>query len=520
MVTHPSQVPMEKVDSLVSIASSADGELGEAAVPLDASVDSAQIDAIVRRALDQDTSAGSLPRIVQPADWVVLKPNIVTSPTHECSYWHDGVAHPGQVTDLRCIRSVIAYLLEHCPPRRISIAEGGAEWRRGSGPDGADGWTVEWPDFEGLTYTGIVAAFEESHPGIVDIVDLNEDDIRFLPVPDPHDSGIGALQRVGAEERQAEQYGRGAYVPGTGELREGYHIPATVLDCDKLISVPPMKTHTCATTLALKNYVGILPNHPSGVVRKSDVHKGDFQRGFVDLFSYHPADYSILEGFWSTEGNGPQWGENIHHNVVVAGADPVAVDAVGSELMGFNADDLDYLHYAAAKGFGTNDLARIQLVGTPSQRARRRFRIAAGRKEVPFTARGNRRWLARLGTEGEWEMLESEERYTDVDRICPGRKPDQVLAAVRVDADTDLPAVLWASADGTLSVELNGSVAAARAQAAEHCLGEFKVDVQLRAGRNDLSVRVERGEGGLGFTAILCDADGYGLRGIQYVAEV
>lgn len=506
--------------SLVSIASSADAELGDAAAALDARVSSAQVDAVVRRALDLDTSERALRRTMKSTDWVVLKPNIVTSPTHKCSYWRGGVPHPGQVTDLRVIRSLIAYLLEHCSPRRITIAEGGAEWRKGSGENGEDGWTVAWPDFDGLSYTGLVEEFGRTHPGVVDIIDLNEDDIRFLPVPDPFDSGIGAMQRVGQQLRPAEQYGRWAYVSGTGTLREGYHIPVTVLDCDKLISVAPLKTHTCATTLALKNYVGILPSHPSGVVRKGDVHQGDFQKAFVDLFAYHPADYSVLEGFWSTEGNGPQWGENVRHNVTVTGADPVAVDATGSELMGFHADDIDYLHHAAAKGFGRLDPARIELVGTEREQATRRFRTAGGRKGVRFTARGNRRWLIRLSDSADWELLESEERFIDVARQLAARDPDRVEAAVRVEADTDSAGILWASADGSLRVELNGQTVAERKPRSSHRLGEFTVDVRLRAGRNDLRVFVERGDSGLGFTAMLCDEDGYGMRGIEYRAEV
>ncbi len=511
---------MQEKSTVVSIATSADAELGDMSAALDARLSTAQVDAVVRRALELDTSSRSLRRIVQAGDWVVLKPNIVTSPSHKCSYWYEDVPHPGQVTDLRVIRSLIGYLLEHCSPRRISIAEGGAEWQRGTGTDGTDGWTVEWPDFDNLSYVGLVAEFAIRHPGVVDIVDLNEDEIRFLPVPDPHGSGIRAIQRVGQEMRPPEQYGRGAYAPGTGTLREGYHIPATVLDCDRLISVPPLKTHSCATTLALKNYVGILPTHPSGVVRKGDVHQGDFQKGFIDLFSYHPADYSVLEGFWSTEGNGPQWGDNLQHNVVVAGADAVAVDAVGSELMGFNADDIDYLHYAAAKGFGTFNFEQIRLAGTPREKATRVFSTASGRKGVPFTARGNRRWLVRQEGDAEWQPLESEERYIDLAHHMNGRTPGPVQATVAVDAAEVRSGVLWASADGALQVELNGRTVVQRENPAQHALGEFKVDVQLQAGRNELRVSVTPDGDRMGFTAILCDGDGYGLRGIRYAPEV
>ena len=95
---------MTEAPALVSIASSADEELAPHSAPLDAALDTAQVQAIVWRALDLDSSDRALRHIVRPADWVVLKPNLVTSPTHKCSYWHDGVAHPGQVTDARVIR--------------------------------------------------------------------------------------------------------------------------------------------------------------------------------------------------------------------------------------------------------------------------------------------------------------------------------------------------------------------------------------------------------------------------------
>ncbi|MFA6107253.1 MAG: DUF362 domain-containing protein [Candidatus Latescibacterota bacterium] len=503
----------------MTIASSADQELGPRRAALDATLTGDQVDAVVRRALDLDDTPGSLCRLVRPDDWVVVKPNIVTSPTHQCSYWHEGVAHPGQVTDLRVIRSIVGYLAERCRPRRISIAEGGAEWRRSADPDKEDGWTVHWPEFDGLSYAGIVAEFAASHPGLVDIVDLNEDEIRFLPVPDPHGSGIGAYQRVNEQGRPAERYGRGAYVPGTGTLREGYYIPRTVLDCDRLISVPAMKTHACGTTLAIKNYVGILPSHPSGKVNKSEIHQGDFQKGFVDLFSYHPADYSVIEGFWGTEGNGPQWGENLQHNVVVAGADPVAVDAVASAVMGFNPDDLEYLHYAARKGFGVLDLNRITVVGQPIVAVRRRFATAAGRKGVPFTARGNRRWRVAVEGDGQAVIYESGERYIDLAAMVDGRPSGAAVAEVEVISRYRQRAWLWASADGPLRIELNGRTLVDAAAGAGHRLGEHRVEVELRQSVNRLRVRVTRGEAGLGFTALLCDEEGYGLTDVEYRAE-
>jgi len=515
---------------LIAIASSADAQLGNLGASLDADLGFDQVDAVVRRALDLDTSSLCLRRLIRPSDWVLIKPNIVTSRSHKrCSYWHDGIAHPGQVTDLRVMKSLVAYLLEHCHPRRISIAEGGAEWQKtgspGADPDQTeDGWTVEWPEFGGLSYVGMVATFEASHPGRVDIIDLNLDDICFAPVPDPCDRGIGPLQWVEEEMRPPERFGRNAYVPGTGVLREGYHIPRTILECDKIISVPAMKTHGCGTTLALKNYIGILPNHPSKLVHKHDVHDGDVQKGFIDLVSYHPPDYSVTEGFWSTEGNGPQWGDTILHNVVVAGADPVAADAVASAVMGFDPLDLDYLYYAAQKGFGTLDLDRITTIGKPIAAVSRRFRSAAGRKGIAFAARGSWTWRVQDGNGGPWQVCHSQERYIDLTRHFETPSLERACAEVDVLSDETQPGQLWASADGRLRIELNGQVVVDQQTDTEHQFAEHRVPIELGRGSNLLRVTVERSPGGpavtgnapLGFTALLCEEDGHRLPGIEY----
>ena len=111
----------------------------------------AQVDAIVRRALDLDQSERSIRAVVEPSDWVVVKVNIVTNRGNPSSaYYHNGIEHPGQITDLRVVKSVINYLIEQVGPRRITIAEGGAESPRKGEPGfpsnaEEDGWSVTYP---------------------------------------------------------------------------------------------------------------------------------------------------------------------------------------------------------------------------------------------------------------------------------------------------------------------------------------------------------------------------------------
>ncbi|MBM3211511.1 DUF362 domain-containing protein [Candidatus Poribacteria bacterium] len=502
---------------LVAIASSKDKELGSLSAPLDAELNYEQVNAVVRRGLDLDSSQNNLKNTIKENDWVVIKPNIVTSRSNpKCSYWYQGIPHSGQVTDLRVIKSIVGYIIDNCRPRRITIAEGGAEWRRRNPEHPEDGWNVHWPEFDNLSFEDIVEGYNKEHPRLVDIVDLNYDRIRFCPVPDPKNSGIGALQRFGAKGRSAGSFGREAYAPDTGTLREGYYIPETILMCDKLISVPAMKTHTCGTTLTMKNYIGILPSHPSGVVRKGDIHHGDTQKGFIDLFSYHPADYSVIEGFWSTEGNGPQWGDNIRHNVVIASADPVAADAVGSAVMGFNPKDLDYLYYAAQKGFGTFDLNNIEIIGNSIESVLRKFKRAFGRMGVGFATRGNRTWLVKNCSNAEGKIFESQERYIDLARHFNGEDVNSATAYVNVYSAIPQKGKLWASADGKMKVELNETQVLSKETETSHRFAEFQIDIELKKGNNPLTVYLEKSPNGFGFTALLCNELGDGLFDIEY----
>ena len=124
----------------VGVAASIDEELPSPA-PINADLTYEQVDAVVRRALDLDQSGRSIRDVIDADDWVLIKVNIVTNRGNRSSaYFNAGFEHPGQITDLRVVKSVINYLIEHVGPRRITIAEGGAESpRRGEAgfPTGA-----------------------------------------------------------------------------------------------------------------------------------------------------------------------------------------------------------------------------------------------------------------------------------------------------------------------------------------------------------------------------------------------
>lgn len=535
----PEVDPASLGEATVVVVSSDNEQLPEPA-PLDARLSYAQVDAMVKRAIRLDTSEHCLARVVQAGDRVGIKVNIVTAPLvtngrRHTAFWDSGKPHWGQVTDLRVVRSVVDYLInEERDARRITIVEGPAEWAM-VGREGAesgqteDGWTVHWEEFGGLSYADIVAQYNGVNGVAVDIVDLNYDDWvgtggvnagEPLPVPDPHGTGIGAYQRP-----------------------EGYYVSETLLDLDRLVNIAVMKTHNIpGVTLLHKQYVGTLMQRAYGTSNSSKgaLHSFGDNRvpwGFVDLFCYRPTDYGIIEGIWGTEGAGPQWGDDVQHNVIVAGGDPVATDAAGATVMGFNPADLVFLRLSAAKGFGTYYMDYVDIVGDPLERVQRDF---VKTPDNPFWGWGNRRWLvngphaaddltsAPLGDEAAllpadgqaaggtaWRAVSGPDRLF----VFPGEQvaPSSVTYAFAYIASArDQDGFLYLGADDGAKVWLNGQLVHA-AERMEALPTSARVAVSLYAGLNPVLVKVRNRFGRSGLILVAGDKDGDTLPGIEYL---
>jgi len=83
---------------------------------------------------------------------------------------------------------------------------------------------------------------------------------------------------------------------------------------------------------------------------------------------------SVVDGFSGMHGQAPRLGARLKLGTVIAGTDPVAVDAVAAAIMGFEPLDVAYLRRAQAAGLGVADLAAITIVGEPWSQVRRRCR--------------------------------------------------------------------------------------------------------------------------------------------------
>ena len=94
-------------------------------------------------------------------------------------------------------------------------------------------------------------------------------------------------------------------------------------------------------------------------------------RNLVALTARVGPHLSLLDGFDAMHREGPRHGTPIRLGVALAGVDPVAVDAVGAAVMGFDPLSIGYLRLAHEAGLGVADLRRIEIVGAPIASVRR-----------------------------------------------------------------------------------------------------------------------------------------------------
>jgi uncharacterized protein (DUF362 family) len=135
-----------------------------------------------------------------------------------------------------------------------------------------------------------------------------------------------------------------------------YAIPNIIVEeVNKVISVPAMKTHCLAGyTGAMKNIgIGVPTGQVYGSIRYGLPHE-KLAKVIVDVCSIVKINYSVVSAIWAQDGNGPLAGDPVAMDLVIAGADPVAVDAVMVDCMGQKAHIFGQIRLAEEAKLGTS----------------------------------------------------------------------------------------------------------------------------------------------------------------------
>jgi uncharacterized protein (DUF362 family) len=146
-----------------------------------------------------------------------------------------------------------------------------------------------------------------------------------------------------------------------GEWLKDWEVYADFLEADKIINLPATKVHSLSkVTLGLKNWLGAIGGSRNQLHQKID-------EAMVDLAAFFKPTLTILDSYSLLFRNGPQGGRISDTKLlmtVVAGPDPVAIDAYGATLFDLKPQELLFLQLASARGGGKLELEKVRIEKT------------------------------------------------------------------------------------------------------------------------------------------------------------
>ncbi|MBN3033951.1 MAG: DUF362 domain-containing protein [Bacteroidales bacterium] len=163
-----------------------------------------------------------------------------------------------------------------------------------------------------------------------------------------------------------EDFVRIKKIPGSVSLGE-VEVVRKFLECDVFINIPICKHHpSTLLTCALKNLMGINSRKSNITFHLGSGVKNDPEflgQCIADLNLLRKTDLVIVDATRFITTNGPSGpGEILHKDQVVAGTDPVAVDATCTPLLGYDSRDVISTVRASGLGIGRYLAEQIQVI--------------------------------------------------------------------------------------------------------------------------------------------------------------
>jgi uncharacterized protein (DUF362 family) len=310
-----------------------------------------EVNTMIRKAVEM---AGGFDTLIHEGDLVVIKPNVIAAREQGASYSN---AFPdsanGIATDYRVIQVVVNMVREKNSTGKIIMIEG-------------SGYGPTRDNINAIGYTKIT--------GLDSIICLDEHITKW------YDTASLNLQKVSLPK------GKNLY-----STANKYHLNKIYYNANVLISLPCLKSHWIAgITGGVKNVgIGATPvemyGNGTGVAtddvpgRWNHINHGDFATTTVpldkwihDFYMCRPVNYVIMDGLQGAQ-YGPYPGcQSVHTlsqvqknmRVILAGKDPLAVDAIESLIAGFDPYKVGHLVLLANDTVGCINPAYIKVKGT------------------------------------------------------------------------------------------------------------------------------------------------------------
>lgn len=180
-----------------------------------------------------------------------------------------------------------------------------------------------------LETSGILKAAEDA--GVDRIIDIKKDqDLIKIPIRDAR----SAINRV--------------------------KLPRFLIEAEHIINLPIFKSHcSMVFTCALKNLKGVVQDNIH-----YRMHQTNLAEAMMDLWSVIKPDLNIADLIRPAEGFGPHNTLPTDLGCLIAGRDPVAVDATACRVVGLDVERVAYFEPAFNRGLGNYDSDLIRIVGS------------------------------------------------------------------------------------------------------------------------------------------------------------
>jgi len=183
------------------------------------------------------------------------------------------------------------------------------------------------------------------------------------------DSGYRELRDLGYEVVDLKQTDHVMMEVPNGKIFKEIQTFKLVKEADAIIPVAKLKTHDqMELTLAIKKLKGLLSDK-----YKREFHQQGVFEACVDWYEALRPQLSIVDAIYCQEGLGPIFGKPVEMDLIVAGQDAVAVDAVCGFITGFEPEEVPITLEAAQRGLGVMNRDAIEIVGESIASVYRRF---------------------------------------------------------------------------------------------------------------------------------------------------
>jgi len=171
-------------------------------------------------------------------------------------------------------------------------------------------------------------------------------------------SGIAAAARNAGAQVLLPDPSQFKEVDLEGEVLQTWQVFEPFLSADKIINIPIAKHHSLSgATIGMKNWFGMLGG------MRAELHQR-IHESLVDLADFVRPTLTVVDCYRVLMRNGPTGGSLADvelHKTLVAGTDPVAIDAyVAKRYWNLDVNALPYLKMASQRGLGSHEFDKVK----------------------------------------------------------------------------------------------------------------------------------------------------------------